>query len=124
MSDRLKMPSMMSAEAAERLSDQSTDVTDADEDAAIAAIINDYLLLGYSYPRRGRNALRAGHIIREYASEEELADMLTALVYGCGDQLEQQNDLAERLVKDRTPEYLRTKRPDLIETMLEEMADE
>ena len=112
---------MMPADLAERLSDQSVDVTDADEDAAIAAIINDNLLLGYSYPRRGRNALRAGHIIQEYASEEDQASMLTAFAAGSGEFLNFQKEFAMSFVEDYAPEYLRTKRPDLIETMLEEI---
>ena len=125
MSDRLPMPSAMSAELAEKLSDRAADVTDADIDRAITAIIEDHLLLGYCYPRKGgKNCVVAGMIVQDCADFEDIECMLTALVYGCGDQLDKWQRYAESIVKEHGPRYLREHRYELIERMIEEMAEE
>ena len=125
MTDRISMPSAMPAELAERLSDNSVDVTDADEEEAITAIIEDYLLLGMSYPRKGgRDCITAGWIVHECAEVDEKEAMLTALVYGSGEQHYRWQKYAEDIVKEHGPRYLREHRPMLIERMQEEMAGE
>lgn len=124
--DRLQMPSAMPAELAERLSDQPVDVTDATEDEAITAIIEDHLLDGDMYPKNGRRALSAGDIIAECSDDDDKRFFFDALIYDGrdGERLENAQRKAKEIVKEEGPKYLREHRHDLIETMLEEMAGE
>lgn len=123
--DRIHMSGNVPADIAERLSDQPVDVTDATEDEAITAIVEDHLLLGYCYPRKGgKDCLTAGMVVQEYAEADEIEAMLTSLVYGCGEPMDRWQRYAEAIVKDSAPKYLREKCPDLIERMQEEMAGE
>lgn len=120
---RLQMPAAMPAELAERLSDQPVDVTDATEDEAITAIIEDYLLLGDMYPRSGRGALSAGELVMECATDANKQFFCDALVYDGRDGmvLYDAQQKAIQIVREEGPKYLREHRPDLIERMQEEM---
>ena len=124
--DRIHMSGNVPADIAERLSDQPVDVTDATEDEAITAIIEDFLLLGEMYPRNGRRAITAGDIVQECATEEQQRQMFDALVYDGRDGMmlydAQQN--AIQIVKEEGPKYLRQHRHDLIELMQDEMSGE
>lgn len=127
MTDRLPMPSAMPAELAERLSDQPVDVTDATEDEAITAILDNYLSIGDMYPRTGgRRCVSAGEVVADYADFEDVENMLSALVYDGRDglALERAQERARDILKAHGPDYLRTKYPDLIERMQEEMSGE
>lgn len=121
--DRLQISGNVPAEIAERLSDQPVDVTDATEDEAITAIVEDHLLDGDMYPKNGRSALSAGDIIAECAEDDDKRFFFDALVYDGrdGEKLENAQRKAKEIVKEEGPKYLREHRHDLIERMLEEM---
>lgn len=96
-------------------------LTDHLEETAIRNIIEDHLLLGYSYPEKGgKHHVTAGMVIEAYSNEDDIQAMLSTLV---SSNPTIWREYAENIVKQHGPQYLREEHPDLIDQMLEEMED-
>lgn len=95
------------------------------EEQAIQSIVDDYLLLGLSYPKKGgRNCVTAGMFLQEALDEDEIEAALTGMAYGCGQEFSDQCNRMEKLCRDGLPAWLQVNHSDLIERRQEELTDE
>lgn len=115
----------MPAELAERASDLNmAETTEAEEAEAVQNIIEDYLILGWTYPRRGQRVADAGAFLRDRLDEDETDAALRALLYGCREPLTQQTEYLERICRAELPAWLRKHFQDLIAERAQEMRDD
>jgi hypothetical protein len=123
--DRLPQPAAMSAEAAERLSDRAGEFTDAELDAAAANICDDYLTCGRSYPDRNWGSrITAGDYLMATFDEDELANKLTAMIYGRQTDQQEARFRLERNCEEGMKAWLLDKHEDLVRDRAEELAEE
>ena len=121
---RTPMSGNIPAEIAERLSDQDVgEMTSREEREAVRSIIEDYLLIGWTYPRHGIKVADAGAFLRERLSEDELDKTLRLMTYGCGMEFREQASRLERICVVELPEWLRKNFPDLIEQRADELLE-
>ena len=121
MSDRSTVSANVPADIAERISDQADEYTDAELDAAAAAIREDYLLLGYTYPRGGsREYVTAGEVVMRNTETCDLEELLTTIV---SRNTNMRYEVVQT-VETFAVEYLRKAHPLLVERMAEAMREE
>lgn len=123
--DRLQMPSAMPSELAERLSDVAGEFTDAELDAAAANICDDYLTCGRSYPDRNWGSrITAGDYLMATFDEDDLANKLTAMIYGRQIDQQEARFRLESNCEEGMKAWLLEKHEDLVRDRAEEIAAE
>ena len=122
--DRLLMPGAMPAELAERMSDVGDDITDTDELDAVRSIVDDYLTVGLSYPRRGFPRVNAGDFIVEELDEDALGIALTYLIFGTDTQRSDKALELSNLCEEKLERWLREKHSNLVEQRIEELMED
>ena len=109
--------------------DRSMDKADATFDAfkerAVQSIIEDFLLVGWSYPRiGGRRSITAGKVLVKYLDGDDLDWLLDCLVYGHGESIEKAREFSETAVRQWAPTLLEGDYEDLIERRVEELEED
>jgi hypothetical protein len=127
MSGRLPMPGAMPAELAERLSDANVhEVTKLEEADAVKSIIDDYLLVGDTYPRIrifGKRCIDLGTFLHR----ELDADTIEAVLAGVAALDVAGSDLPLRLrrfVEEQATAWIRKHYADLVQERAEDMRDQ
>ena len=109
--------------------DNAMDVADSTFDTfkerAVQSIIEDFLLVGWSYPRNGgRRSITAGKILVKYLEGDDLDWLLDCLVYGHGASIERAREFSEAAVRQWAPTLLEDDFEDLIERRVEELEED
>ena len=92
--------------------------------AAIQSILDDYLLLGMTYPPKGSNAVCAGQIVMWAASDDQIENAMTAMVYSCGEQILTARERIEKICTENTEDYFGHFFPHLVLQRMDELEEE